>query len=100
MDMNNEVHTTDGSKGVREDAGATRPSLLTVEQAAISLAICRTKVYELLRNGELESVQIGSSRRIPEICVAEYVERLRSRVRTQARSETGCRPFSVDPAGR
>ena len=62
----------------------TQPLLLTAEQAATSLAICRTKVYELLRNGELESVQIGASRRIPATALAEYVQRLRdaSRVPT------------------
>jgi excisionase family DNA binding protein len=30
--------------------------LLTPEEAARALAICRTKLYELLRKGELESV--------------------------------------------
>lgn len=51
--------------------------LLTAEQAATSLAICRTKVYELLRNGQLESIRIGASRRIPSSALAEFVERLR-----------------------
>jgi excisionase family DNA binding protein len=51
--------------------------LLTPEQAAASLAVCRTKVYELLRWGELESVQIGTSRRIPFAALTEYVQRLR-----------------------
>jgi excisionase family DNA binding protein len=45
-------------------------------QAGIALSICRTKVYELLRTGELESVQIGTSRRIPCDASSEYVERL------------------------
>ena len=57
---------------------ATEPLLVTAEQAATSLSICRTKVYELLRNGELESVRIGTSRRIPAAALAEYVERLRA----------------------
>jgi excisionase family DNA binding protein len=60
------------------NGNATQPLLLTAEQAAASLAICRTKVYELLRNGELESVQIGASRRIPADALAEYVEGLRT----------------------
>jgi excisionase family DNA binding protein len=51
--------------------------LLTAEQAAKSLAICRTKVYELLRKGELESVQIGVSRRIPAVALTDYIQRLR-----------------------
>ncbi len=59
-------------------ANAAEPLLVTAEQAATSLSICRTKVYELLRNGELESVQIGTTRRIPAAALAEYVERLRA----------------------
>ena len=41
------------------------------------LGICRSKVYELLRAGAIESVRIGASRRIPVAAVTEYVERLR-----------------------
>ena len=53
-----------------------KPLLLTAEQAGVSLAVCRTKVYELLRTGELESIQIGSSRRIPTAALEAYIERL------------------------
>jgi excisionase family DNA binding protein len=59
-------------------AGQAGPLLLTPEQAATCLAIGRTKVYELPRRGELESVRIGSSRRIPVAALAEYVQRLRN----------------------
>jgi excisionase family DNA binding protein len=52
--------------------------LLTPEQAAARLAICRSKVYELLRRGELESVRIGTSRRVPTGALSEYVDRLRT----------------------
>jgi excisionase family DNA binding protein len=38
--------------------------LYTPEEAAGSLAIGRTKLFELLRNGTLPSVQIGRARRI------------------------------------
>ena len=60
------------------NGNATEPLLVTAEQAAASLSICRTKVYELLRNGDLESVRIGTSRRIPAAALTEYVERLRA----------------------
>ena len=63
-----------------DDEGARltlSPLLLRAEEAASVLSICRTKVYELLRSGQLESVQIGSSRRIPVAAINEYVERLR-----------------------
>jgi excisionase family DNA binding protein len=51
--------------------------LLTHEETAEVLGICRSKVYELLRAGAIESVRIGASRRIPVAAVTEYVERLR-----------------------
>ncbi len=75
---------------IPEESGARRNAtealLLTPEQASESLAICRTKVYELLRRGELESVCIGTSRRIPRAAVAEFVQRLRQR------AEENCGP--------
>ena len=51
--------------------------LLTPEQAAELLAVGRTKIYELLRTGTLESVRIGAARRIPAAALTAYVERLR-----------------------
>jgi excisionase family DNA binding protein len=67
-----------------KSANATEPLLVTAEQAARSLSICRTKVYELLRNGELESVRIGTSRRIPASALDEYVDQLREGARGHA----------------
>jgi excisionase family DNA binding protein len=67
-----------------ESDGASKTAhqlLLTPEQAAAALAICRTKVYELLRNGQLESVRIESSRRIPMAAAVEFVRRLRDDIR-------------------
>lgn len=51
--------------------------LLTPEVAAERLACGRTKLYELLRSGELESVKVGRLRRIPEDALTAYVTRLR-----------------------
>lgn len=63
--------------------------LLTPEEAAETLSIGRTKVYELLALGVLRSVQIGKSRRIPLTAVHELVERL---------VESGVPGFDVVPA--
>lgn len=51
--------------------------LLTVEQSADMLGQGRSSIYELLRTGDLESVKIGRSRRIPAAALEEYVARLR-----------------------
>jgi len=49
--------------------------LYTPEGAAQKLAQGRTTIYELMRSGELRSVKIGRSRRIPA-ALEEYVGRL------------------------
>lgn len=54
------------------------PLLLTVVEAARLLGVGRSTAYELLASGELESVHIGRSRRVPVVAVENYVESLRS----------------------
>ena len=51
--------------------------LLTVEEAAKRLAIGRTKAYELVATGALESVTIGRCRRIPAEALGPFVSQLR-----------------------
>jgi excisionase family DNA binding protein len=60
-----------------EDPSMT-PLLLTPTQAAALLGISRSKLYALLGAGEIESVTIGASRRIPYQDLTRYVERLRN----------------------
>lgn len=51
--------------------------LLTVPQVADRLALGQVTVWELIRTGELPSVKIGRSRRIPEDVLEKFVaERL------------------------
>lgn len=54
--------------------------LLRPEEVAECLNIGRSKVYELMRAGALESVRIGACRRVPRAAVDEYVEALRASV--------------------
>jgi excisionase family DNA binding protein len=49
------------------------PQLLRPEEVAEALAVGRTAVFELIRTGELRSVKIGKSRRIPAAAVVEYI---------------------------
>lgn len=51
--------------------------LLTPEETAQVLGIGRTKVYELILTGVLESVKIGNCRRVPADAVSEFVASLR-----------------------
>lgn len=59
-------------------AVADTPLLLRVEEAARRLDIGRTTLYALVMSGEIESVLVGRSRRIPAECLDEYVQRLRA----------------------
>ncbi|MGH3867833.1 MAG: helix-turn-helix domain-containing protein [Pseudonocardiaceae bacterium] len=52
--------------------------LLTVEEAAKRLGVGRTLMYTLVKDGEVESVQIGRLRRIPADALFRYLEQLRA----------------------
>ena len=47
--------------------------LLTVPEAAEALAISRSKLYELLAAGLVQSVRIDGSRRVPVEALETYV---------------------------
>ena len=48
------------------------------EEGASVLGVSRSRLFELLAAGEVESVQIGRSRRIPREALVAYVDRLRA----------------------
>jgi excisionase family DNA binding protein len=53
------------------------PLLLTIRETAALLSVGRTTVYELVAAGELETVHIGRSVRVPADAAASFVARLR-----------------------
>jgi excisionase family DNA binding protein len=55
------------------------PLLLTALQAAEMLGIGRTTVYELIATGDLETVHIGRSTRIPADSVHAFIALRRRR---------------------
>ncbi|GAA4875681.1 helix-turn-helix domain-containing protein [Actinomycetospora straminea] len=50
--------------------------LWRVEEVAELLGICRSRVFGLITTGELASVKIGKSRRVPDDAVRAYVAAL------------------------
>lgn len=46
--------------------------LLTVPEAAARLGCGRTQLYELLRRGEIVSVRLGRSRRVPVKALEDF----------------------------
>jgi excisionase family DNA binding protein len=60
------------------DGDGRTPLLLTVEETAELLHIGRSKVFDLIRCRELDSVKIGRLRRVPQSAVHEFMTRLRA----------------------
>jgi excisionase family DNA binding protein len=53
------------------------PVLLTPDETAQALGLGRTKMFELIITGQIESVKIGKCRRIPVEAIAAFTARLR-----------------------
>jgi excisionase family DNA binding protein len=73
--------SVDGGAGPRDSSEqrVAVPSyklLVTPGEAAAILSLGRSTVYELMANGELESVRIKSCRRIPVAVLDRFVQRL------------------------
>jgi excisionase family DNA binding protein len=52
------------------------PLLLSVEEGAAQLRIGRSRMFDLIRRGEVLSVKVGGSRRILHDSLRAYVNRL------------------------
>ena len=63
------------------------PLLLTLPEAAIALRLSKGTVKKLIRTGELDSVKIGASRRIPADALEDYVGRLKEQAANAADPE-------------
>ena len=49
------------------------PTLLTVEEVAAQLRIGRNSAYNLVKSGQIKSIRIGRTIRIPKMAVLEYI---------------------------
>jgi excisionase family DNA binding protein len=71
-----------------EEAGATPTTadtgsraemprlLLTVEEAARRIGICRSNMFKLIRQGEVRSVKVGRLRRVTPAALEDFVRQL------------------------
>ena len=50
--------------------------LLSVEEAAELIGICRSNMFKLIRQGDIESVKVGRLRKITPAALDDYVQRL------------------------
>jgi excisionase family DNA binding protein len=60
--------------------------LLRPDEAAIVLGLARSTLYALLARGELPSLRVGNSLRVPAAELREWVERRTSAVTREAKS--------------
>jgi excisionase family DNA binding protein len=73
--------------------------LLTPEEAAEALSIGRSKLYELISRGLLETVSIGSCRRIPRSALDEFIARLRASAAPRPRGVLSDEPTRLVATG-
>jgi excisionase family DNA binding protein len=50
--------------------------LLSVEEAAEQLSVSRTRLYGLIKTGEIASVRVGRLRRVPADALPQFFARL------------------------
>jgi excisionase family DNA binding protein len=50
--------------------------LLTVEEAAQRIGICRSNMFKLIREGEVRSVKVGRLRRVTPAALEDFVRQL------------------------
>jgi excisionase family DNA binding protein len=62
------------------DNSTDHPRLYRVDGALIELGIGRATLYRLIKSGEIRTVKIGKSRRIPAEALDEFVANLNSEV--------------------
>jgi excisionase family DNA binding protein len=49
--------------------------LLSIEEAAATMGIGRSLLYQLVMRNEVRSIKVGRMRRIPRVALYEFVER-------------------------
>jgi excisionase family DNA binding protein len=50
--------------------------LLTVEEAADRIGICRSNMFKLIRQGDVKSVRVGRLRRVTPAALEDFVRQL------------------------
>jgi len=64
---------------VVEQLGNRPRLLLTVEEAADRIGICRSNMFKLIRQGDIKSVKVGRLRRVPPAALEDFIQQLSTR---------------------
>ena len=68
-------HQTQGTAGPNGSERTPR-LLLTVEEAADRIGICRSSMFKLIRQGNVKSVKVGRLRRVTPAALEDFVHQL------------------------
>jgi excisionase family DNA binding protein len=79
-------------------AGFPDRLLYSVAEAADLLGIGRTFMYHLVATGEVDSLKVGTRRKIPRESIHGYIQRLRSEQLTLVQSPTESISPRTEPA--
>jgi excisionase family DNA binding protein len=71
-----EFHMAGTEQATADERGAAMRLLLTVEAAAERLSISRTRMYALIKSGDVASVRVGRLRRVPVAALDAFTARL------------------------
>ena len=59
-----------------EQLGNRPRLLLTVEEAADRIGICRSNMFKLIRQGDIKSVKVGRLRRVAPAALEDFIQQL------------------------
>ena len=63
----------------------TSPRLLNADEVAENLGISKSSVQRLIKTGQITSLKIGSSRRVSEQSLTNYITKLESQFKQEFR---------------
>ena len=70
------VRSTSAMDETYQRAGPAPRLLLTVEEAAEHIGICRSNMFKLIRQGDVQSIKVGRLRRVTPAPLEDFVRRL------------------------
>lgn len=65
---------TDGMTSMAEERRLGEMTFMTVAEVAAVMRVSKMTVYRLVHSGELPSVRVGRSFRVPEKAVSDYLQ--------------------------
>ena len=66
--------------------------LVSVEEAAHRLSMSRSKVYDLVLSGQIESIKVGRSRRVLVAGIDDFINRLLAEQTVDDKNDIGVDP--------